>query len=71
MLEEISQEEEKKRLAFLLEEHECFGACNSKTWLVPFTREFWLVFQCDPERATWITYCPYCGYKPSDKKMWW
>ena len=69
--EEITEEELKKRMNFTLEEHECKGASNARTWLVPVCREFWLVFGDKPERMTWITYCPYCGYKPSDKKKWW
>jgi hypothetical protein len=68
--EEISDEEYKKRLEFLLESHECSGAKNAKTWLGP-GRQLWLIFKDEPERCTWITYCPYCGYKPEDKKKWW
>jgi hypothetical protein len=71
-LEEITPEEEIKRIDFLLEQHECQGAFNAKTWLSPMSREFWLIFSGDgPERCTWIKYCPYCGYNPSDKQKWW
>ena len=69
---EPSPEEIDKRIAFILETHECKGACNARTWLTPgIIKEFWLIFSCDgqPERMTWINYCPYCGYKP--KEAWW
>jgi len=71
MDEEISDEEYKKRLNFLLETHECQGAFNAMTWLSPIDKTFWLVFKDgnNPERCTWITYCPYCGYKPEER--WW
>jgi len=65
-MEDISEEEEKKRLAFLIEEHVCRGASNSETWLAPISREFWLIVS---GVFTWINFCPYCGFKPEDR--WW
>ncbi|MGD8305106.1 MAG: hypothetical protein PVF17_00495 [Ignavibacteria bacterium] len=67
MSENISEEEERRRIDFMLEEHECQGALNAKTWLTPgYHREFWLIVN---NIYTWINYCPYCGYKP--EKPWW
>lgn len=69
--EEITIEEKENRINFLLEEHECSGASNAKTWLVPISREFWLEFGDEPKRYTWIKFCPYCGYEPGAKNKWW
>lgn len=69
--EEITPEEEKRRIEFLLEEHVCSGASNASTWLVPISREFWLKLGDKPKSYTYIKFCPYCGYEPSEKKKWW
>jgi hypothetical protein len=45
------------------EEHVCKGGMT-ETWLVPGGSEFWLIFNTEPKRFTWIEYCPYCGYHP-------
>ncbi len=52
------------------EEHCCKGG-GTETWLVPGGREFWLIFRSDPERFTWIEYCPYCGYRPPNLRWDW
>lgn len=52
------------------EEHCCKGGMT-ETWLVPGGREFWLIFRGDPERFTWIEYCPYCGYRPPNLRWDW
>jgi hypothetical protein len=68
--DQITDEEYKKRMACLLEEHVCKGAFNARTWLTPLSKEFWLIFGSgDSETFTWINYCPYCGFKPTE--IWW
>ncbi len=52
------------------EEHTCRGGMT-ETWLVPGGSEFWLIFKDDPERFTWIEYCPYCGYHPPNLRWDW
>ena len=52
------------------EEHACKGGMT-ETWLVPGGHEFWLIFRGDPERFTWIEYCPYCGYRPANLRKDW
>ena len=53
--------------------HACQGAGNTRTWLTPNGKEFWLFFKdCDKgERCTWIEYCPYCGVRPETLKKDW
>ena len=53
-----------------LEEHKCKGGMT-ETWLVPGGKEFWLVFNTEPKRFTWIEYCPYCGYRPPNLRLDW
>lgn len=52
------------------EEHVCKGGMT-ETWLVPGGSEFWLVFNSEPKRFTWIEYCPYCGYHPPNLRLDW
>lgn len=52
------------------EEHVCRGGLT-ETWLVPGGTEFWLIFKTKPERFTWIKYCPYCGYHPTNLRHDW
>jgi hypothetical protein len=52
------------------EEHCCKGE-ETETWLLPGGSEFWLIFRGDPERFTWIKYCPYCGYRPPNLRLDW
>jgi hypothetical protein len=54
-------------------EHTCQGANNAKTWLTPCGTEFYLFFKGgdEPERCTWIEYCPYCGIRPETLKKNW
>jgi len=57
----------------LWQEHVCFGANNADTWLTPCGTEFWLFFRGgnEPDRCTWIEFCPYCGLRPPDLKDDW
>ncbi len=52
------------------EEHCCKGGLT-ETWLVPGGKEFWLIFKGEPERFTWIEFCPYCGYRPPNLRWDW
>lgn len=52
------------------EEHVCKGGMT-ETWLVPGGSEFWLIFNTEPKRFTWIEYCPYCGYHPPNLRHDW
>jgi hypothetical protein len=52
------------------EEHACRGALTV-TWLTSGGTEFWLIFNTDPKRVTWIEYCPYCGYRPPNLREDW
>ena len=69
--DELTPEEQKKRIEFMLQEHVCKGANNAETWLTPgYKKIFWHVFDLgDVKRYTWINYCPYCGFKPEEP--WW
>lgn len=53
-----------------LEEHCCKGG-GTETWLVPGGSEFWLIFKGNPNKFTWIKYCPYCGYRPRNLRIDW
>lgn len=52
------------------EYHNCKGALT-ETWLTPCGREFWLLFNIEPQRCTWIEFCPYCGYRPHNLRKDW
>ena len=68
----ITEEEERKRLHFLLEALNCQRDPESRTWLVPMSRELWFINGSGSEKKfVGINYCPFCGFCPLDKKKWW